>query len=68
MTEKGATTTTRAIYVSNSEEKIERGTNSNSKNTKIEDFFSLSGRKRERGAEGNDSNKSIHKSKYKYSY
>jgi len=63
MSEKGATTTTRAIYVSNCEEKIERGTNSNSKNTRIEDFFSLSGRKRERGADGNDSKTSIRKGK-----
>ena len=64
MTEKGAMMNTRAIYVSNSEEKIEKFSNSQSKNTKIEDFFSMSGKKRERDADGTDINNSIRKGMY----
>jgi len=60
MTEKGAMLNHKSTRLINSEEKIP---NSQSKNTKIEDFFELSGRKRAREHENEESIESKKNSK-----
>ena len=48
MIEKGAMLNQKSAKLLNTEEKEEKIQNSQSKNTKIEDFFGLSGKKRQR--------------------
>jgi hypothetical protein len=61
MTDKGAMSNTKSIKLSDSEEKA---TNSQSKNTKIEDFFGFSGKKRQRDADVADLKDSKRRGKF----